>query len=41
MMQAALGNTVSNYLTGSTSLDATLQEIESKYLATAKESGLL
>lgn len=41
MMQAALGNTVSDYLTGSTSLDATLQEIESKYLATAKESGLL
>ncbi|WP_261884277.1 ABC transporter substrate-binding protein [Vibrio pelagius] len=41
MMQAALGTTVSNYLVGDTSLEQTLQEIESKYLTTAKESGLL
>ncbi len=41
MMQAALGTTVSNYLVGDTSLEATLEEIESKYLTSAKESGLL
>lgn len=41
MMVSALGNSVSDYLVGSKSLDATLQDIENKYLVSAKESGLL
>lgn len=41
LMQSALGTTVSGYLIGDLSLEATLQEIESKYLTSAKESGLL
>ncbi|MGY3569835.1 ABC transporter substrate-binding protein [Vibrio paucivorans] len=41
MMQAALGTTISDYLVGGTSASATLAEVESKYLASAKEQGLL
>jgi ABC-type glycerol-3-phosphate transport system substrate-binding protein len=41
LMHTAVGNKVSNYLTGATDAAATLQAIEDEYLASAKEAGLI
>lgn len=41
LMHTAVGNKVSNYLTGATDAAATLQAIEDEYLVSAKEAGLI
>lgn len=41
LMHTAIGNGVSNYLTGSSDAEATLKGIEDAYLTSAKEAGLI
>lgn len=41
LMHTALGNNVSDYLTGAKDAQATLAGIESDYLTSAKEAGLI
>lgn len=41
LMHTAVGNNVSNYLTGATDAETTLLAIEADYLVSAKEAGLI
>ncbi len=41
LMHTAVGNKVSNFLTGATDAEATLKAIEDEYLISAKEAGLI
>lgn len=41
LMQAALGNTVADYLTGKLSAEQTLAAVEERYTTAAKEAGLI
>ncbi|MFC6642716.1 hypothetical protein [Sulfitobacter profundi] len=41
LMHTAVGNNVSDYLTGATDAETTLAEIEKDYLVSAREAGLI